>query len=1000
MLSWTNFSLKNAIAVFILCGLVVGGGWYSAARIGMETFPDVTLPGVAIQVIYPGASTEEVEQEVTNPLEEQLLALKGYERITSTSRENVAIVFMLYSFGEDMDLVVDEIEKAIAEAKLPDKVETDVIRQNPNDFPVYEVGITSTKHNETSLYALMDTTVLPSVQKVDGVAKATLQGGSETEVVIAVDETKAVARGLTLQAIMTAIREQEYALPLGTVSTVDNEVPVRLVGGFGSLEGLRTSSLFVAGQTIRLADIATIEVVATQETIVRTNEKPSLMLSVTKEQDSNTVEVGDAVKEVLASYEKTEQLQFSVLQDNAREVKKSVQTLLQEGGYGVLFTVIVIFLFLRNLRATMIAILSLPLSIFATISVLDLTGNTLNIMTLGGLAVSVGRIVDDSIVVIENIFRWRQQQQHAGKSSRLLAYLATKEVIAPVASSTIATVVVFVPLAFVGGIIGEFFAPFALTVAVSIITSLLVAMTLIPVLGSQLLNKVNHAEKEGFLVRGYRPMLRWALRYRFVVYGSAVVLLGGAIALIPVLGVTFLPTGGKVLLRVNAELPKAASAENTIATADRLETYFSNHPEVRNAFVFITPERRQVNMALELESTVDAVAYIQRVEPAVTRMAKETFGDTTVSVQEERQNAPPTAENIEINLFSNDQQKLKEAAKQVQAVLEANEQLKDVRNSTADGIPKWEVALRPEAKTSGVIPYAILGAVQERLRPQEIGVYTWEDESWKVMIQFAQSVVSEQQLKKIPIMTAQGVRALEDVATITVGSAPISIQHEEGRTNAVVSGNITGGDTVGVSEAVEQKVKALSFAQGVEVKVGGGFEEIFEGFSALGVAMAIAVGLVFIVLTVTFGGIVTPLVILATLAFVPIGSFTGLLMAGQMLSMSAMIGLLMLIGIVVTNAVVLLQRIEENRQQGVALEEAIVEASVTRLRPILMTALATIFALLPLALSQASAGLLSKSLAVTVIGGLATSTLLTLLFVPALYLTVGRYRKFQETLET
>jgi HAE1 family hydrophobic/amphiphilic exporter-1 len=995
---WTKWSLQNGIAVAILCLLVIGAGLWSAQRMKMETFPDVSLPAVFVTAVYAGASTQQIESDVTIPLEKTLLAVEDYESIISTSRENAATFFLRYPFGYDMDGVQQAIEQAIIDAKLPDAVETTVVPTNPNNQPVYEVGISAPSRTEAALDTLLNEQVIPELKDIDGVSEVYVEGATQPIVRMRVKANT----GIPIALLVQGIRDAQYGVPLGTITEGGTGVPVRLVGAVDSRAALESLTVTAAGQRVRLSDVAVFSTEDVAPIVTRINGKPGRMLRITKETDANTVEVGEAIQRAIEDASVAHNLVYTTFVDNAQEVSKSVRALLAEGGYGILFTILTIFVFLRNVRATLIAIVSLPLSILATLIVLDVTGNTLNIMTLGGLAVSIGRIVDDSIVVIENMYRWRQLPENKNKSRAWVSFAATKEVLGPIASSTVATVVVFLPLAFLSGILGQFFAPFALTVGVSIVTSLIVAMTVIPVLGTSLLRNIAHVEREGWFVRSYRSIVVWSVQHKALVFSTGVGLLIGALALIPLLGVTFLPSGGKVLVLASAALPRQATDEEAMRVGEVFETLMRSDAAVRHSIVSVDKEAHAVRASIELHKNEDVDDFGARFKTNATPRIVAVNGQATLRVTNQLQNGPPTNDRIDIKLYSDNAESLREAARSVQQTLERNPSLRNVQNSVQDVIPRQDIVLRESARARGVEPISVMGVVGDRLREQKVMDITWDGVRRTVYAQSDAPLDSVGALGAVPIRTSSGVIPLRDVAFVTQQTAPVTIERENGRTNVVVSADIAvraGEDTVDVSNAVKEEVLGLALPKDVERTIGGGFEDIFTGFESLGIAMGVAVGLVFVVLTATFGGVLAPFVVLTTLAFVPIGAFVALLVTGQQLSMSAMIGLLMLIGIVVTNAVVLLQRIEENRKTGVQLHEAVVEAAVTRLRPIVMTAMATICALIPLALSTAASGLISKTLAITVIGGLLSSTLVTLVFVPVLYVAIGRWRRFVAPLE-
>ncbi|ARU61189.1 hypothetical protein CBW65_09190 [Tumebacillus avium] len=1052
----TKLSLKHTVAVIILCVLVLVGGLFSTNQIKIETFPDVSFPALMIQGIYPGEAASDVEAEITTPLEKTLLNLKGYDNITSNSSENASIIMIMYPFGTDMEEMTGKVEEAVAKIDMPERAEVNVIRMTGNSMPVYQVAVSG--ENAAELQGLFEKSVMPELEGVDGVASASLKGTQSTDLQVVVDQAKAQASGLSLSKIKEAIQAKEYSLPLGNVENEGNSIPVRLTGDLDTVDELKKLQL-TSGQTaapgpsapaaqaapsggmshmmpdgtqmngqmpsagnasaptaqavpaamkpVLLQDVATISEVTTQAEITRYNGQPSMTIEVLKTQDANTAEVVTEVKDVLNKWQQENaDLTYHVIFDQGAEVEKSVSALIREGLLGALFTVIVILLFLRSVRATLISILSLPLSILGTIFVLNQFGYTLNIMTLGGLAVAVGRIVDDSIVVIENIYRWRQEKGEE-LSGKALAYQAAKEVTGAVASSTFATVVVFAPLALVSGIIGEFFRPFAVAVVTSILLSLLVSLVLIPVLGSSFFKKIKLSHKEGKITQGFEKLLRASLRRKGIAVGLTIVLLIGSLSLIPVIGVSFLPQGEGKQFTATMKLPNGTSLERTDEVSKEVETYLESLKGVEYSQMTITSGTaldfnnigatpNEAKFTIHLQEDASLETTMAATQKDLTAIVQKLEQDSEVTVQETQSQGPPAGNNVTIQLFGEDLTALGKAATQVEDALKQNENLKDVTNNMNEQRPKWVVTLNQKGEDAGVSGYVLMGAVSEQLRPVDVGTYELGGNAWNLTLKYDKAITTKEQLAAVKLPTATGVVNLGDIANIAIEETPVSIPHKDGRPYADLSATIKGTDTAKVTQDVLADLDMMTLPSGVTYETGGGMEMITEGFTDLGMAMVAAVFLVFLILSVTFGGLKTPLVILSSLLFVPIGALGALLITGEPLSMSGMIGLLMLIGIVVTNAVVLLDRVEKNRDNGMELTEAVVEAAKTRLRPIVMTALATIFALLPLSLSQEEAGLISKGLALTVIGGLTTSTFLTLLFVPVLYSMVSKKRKPRE----
>ena len=1028
----TKLSLKNTISVIILSVLVLVGGIYSAQKIQIETFPDVSFPAVAVQVVYPGASSEDIETEVTKPIESGLMKLENYDQLTSTSSENMASIFLIYPFGSDMDKIEKDVDNVINKTKLPDKAEATVQRIAMDSAPIYQVAIANNGQVK-DLQQSIEKDLLPQIKKITGVSDVSLQGTKDEEIQIVVDNKKAEEKGISLDTIKTAIQGLDYAVPLGSVENNGKTVSVRMKGTLNSVDQIKKTVLSSAAaqssqmgtmtqgaqlgrgagqaqtvtpKNVTVADIADVKVVSVQDQISRYNGKESYILSVSQTQDSNTADVATSVKKEIKSFKKDNNVETHVIMDNGKEIEKSVSSLIKEGLLGALFTVVVILLFLRNIRATIISILSLPISIFATISVLNSLGYTLNIMTLGGLVVAIGRIVDDSIVVIENIYRWRQQKGNQYKKKEMALY-ATKEVIGAIASSTFATVVVFLPLAFVSGIIGEFFRPFAISVVVSILTSLIVAIILIPTLGAKFLSKPlkEHSNDTRFM-RGYEKLLRSALKRKWIVILLSIVLLAGSLSMIPLLGFSFLPGSVNKTLQVTATLPSNSTVDQSNIVAKELEKYFADSDKIDSVQATVGGKRDfMMNMdggknkaifQINLKDGKNMDKELSKINKEVPSIVDAKVRGTTITAKELSQNGPPTGNNIDVNLYSANFADLKEAASKIEKELNSDDRLKNVSNNLKDVQPKLEITLNDKARDENISMFQVMGAINEKINDVEIGDYDLNGETNKLTVGYKTKATSKEDIEKIKFMTATGPKEIKDYVTISQKDAPVSINHDDGKMFASVSAEVKGKDTAAITKDVTNHLNKIDLLKSVDMKIGGGLDMISDGFSSLGIAMVVAVGLVFLIMSMTFGGLRTPFVILTSLIFVPVGAFLALFIGKQTLSMSAMIGLLMLIGIVVTNAVVLLDRVEHNRKNGLEVTDALIEASKTRLRPILMTALATILALVPMALSNSTSGLISKGLAVTVIGGLTTSTFLTLIIIPVIYKLVSKKKKIEE----
>jgi multidrug efflux pump subunit AcrB len=1009
----TKWSLKNSIVIILLAIIVIVSGVLVTGNLKLETIPDVSAPVLTVQANQPGASSEDIEKKLTKPLEDTIKQQNDYETLTSTSSDNITSIQILYPFGTDLDKKEQELNNNFSKLKLPEKAEFQIKRINLDDLPIYSASL-STKY-EADLQKELEDKIIPELEKTKGINEVTVKGTKTSTVEISVNLKEAQAKGLNLSTIQQSIQNQEYALPAGSAETKDNTIAVRLVGDIQKVADLKNipiinsaiganPQLAASISPVKLGDIAEIKTISEQNEISKVNGESAFQIEVTKDQDANTTDVSKSTRDILEKYQQNVAFKIHPIADQGEETEKSINSLIKEALYGAIFVVLIIALFLRNIRATIIALVSIPISILVTLTLMEPMGYTLNIMTLGGMAVAVGRIVDDSIVVIENIFRWKQQKGDTFSHKQIILH-ATKEVGTAVASSTFVTIAVFLPLVFVTGMIGEIFRPFALTVAISILVSLLVAITLIPLLGASFFKKVPHHSEDTRLSRLYGKLLNGALRQKMLVIIASLFLLVGSLAMIPRLGFSFLPAGDAALITTEVTLPAGTTLEATEELSKKLENKLKEMNlfdkrqvtiGISNMLQIVETNEQKISFSLELKEDISSDDALSKVEKEMTKISHDQYPKAKVKVSEQEVQAGPGSGNdVNIKLYGENLKNLATAANQVEDLLNQNKDLKNISNNSQETRKAWDITLNQEGKELGVTPGQMMQTVNEHLQPLEVGTYELDGLDQSLVLEYNDKVSTEAKLKAIKIQTAKGEKTLAEIATIKSNNIPASILHENGETYTTVSALVKGDNTLEVTDEIKQDIDALSLPSGITVQIGGGNEDITEGLTSLGISIVIAIGLVFVILSLTYGGLLTPLVILSSLLFVPIGAIAGLLITGQAVSMSVMIGLLMLVGIVVTNAIVLLDRVETKRKSGLELNQALLDAAKTRLRPILMTALATIFALVPLALSTDSSLLISQGLAITVIGGLTTSTLLTLFFVPVLYSLVGKYRKIE-----
>jgi len=746
--------------------------------------------------------------------------------------------------------------------------------------------------------------------------------------------------------------------------------------------------------SIRIRDVAEVKMdLAEGGVISRLNGRPSVGVLVYKSANANTVEVTDQIqKRVAEALTLRPDLEVATVSDQSRYVKEALGGMYREGLLGAIFAVIVIFVFIGSLRSTLVTAISIPVSLLIALVLLHWRGDTLNIMTLGGLAVATGRVVDDAIVVLENIFR----HTRGGQPIQDAALAATEEVSRAIIASTLTTVAVFLPLGFVGGLVGRIFLPFALTVVFALIASLLVALTLIPTLSAFLVRTRVQEEHhpDTWMQQLYTPAVRWSLSHRLVVLLVAGALFLGTLGLLKLIGSTFLPASQEKVLQVRAELPAGTDPSTTESVAGQVEQVISRRPNVEMYETTIGNTGSLFGLTgfgLGNSATADLYVRLKKGadaehEASTLREALASLGQQTAITVSTLDASGSSSGDLEVIVSGEDYAAVSKAADSIQRSLQTIPNLANMKSDLTEEKPEINVQVNPEkAAENGLSAAQVALQLRDMLVGQNATRVDFPTGSYDVFVQVRpDDVQSLDKLKALAVGLVKPVN-LGDVADVQERNGPARIIRRD-RTRAItISGAITTEDTGGVSAAAKNKIEALQLPAGVQVRFGGVTEEQTEGFANLGIALVAAVILVYVVMVATMGSLIEPMIILVSLPLASIGALLALFITGRTLSMSALIGLLMLIGIVVTNAIVLLDLVRQLRARHLRVSDALVEAGRTRIRPILMTAGATILALMPLALGFNSGSIIATELATVVVGGLLSSTLLTLIVVPVVY---------------
>ena len=1067
---------KRSVTLLLAVGLFIAGvsAWGSLKQ---ELLPDIDFPVITVIAPYPGVGAADVANQVTKPIERSVASVPRLTALSSSSANSIAIVVAQFEFGTDIKEARSTIEQNLQLSGLPNSVTPKVSALNINASPVIIASVAGTSQDGLDAATeVARTEIVPALQGIDGVATVDLTGGLQPEVVITLDPAKLAATGISVAQINGILAANNLTLPSGQIKSPQQNVPVSTIGsltsigqienlvvgvkvpgasqpvapgapgqapgtgaapGAGAVPGAQPTqpgaqptqpvapTQPIAPTPILLRDIATVVQAGVPTTgFARTDGVPSLTLTVTKTSNANTVEVADAVTAKLNEIgaANTDVVSVKVISDLSTFIKESRDGLVREGGLGALFAILTIFLFLFSIRATLVAAVSIPLSVFTALVIMQITGITINVMTLGGLAVAVGRVVDDAIVVLENIYRHR-----ALGDNRLTASLkGPREVAGAITAATLTTVAVFLPLGLVGGIVSELFLPFALTVTFALLASLVVALTVVPVLAYLFIGKVklnvdeDGEPKNSFWIRAYTPTILLALRGRATKWGVmaiATILFVVSMAIVPLLPTQFINAGSEKLLQVTVAPPAGTSSAAVLARAIEAETILLADPEVElvqtsvpgeggTSFGTITAalSGRPANSAtltVRLSDNVDLTTYAQKLSADLAPVKTDGF-DVAVA-----QTAGFTTNGLSIVISGEDPAAVAAATDEVMLALADNTDLLNLKTDLSKGTPEVQAVVDPnKAIGVGLTAAQVAGEVRTALVGQE-ATKAQVDPAQDPLPVFVQvdptQVNSVETLRALPVGTAATV-PLGSIAAVDQVDAQGSITRVDQAPAATVSAEIASNDTGAVSKEVQQEIDGLVAAgkipSGVNVKLAGVTQQQNEAFGNLFLSMGVAILLVYVMMVLTFNSLITPFIILFSLPLATIGAFPALYITGKPIGVSALIGFLMLIGIVVTNAIVLLDLVERLRAEGHSTKDALIEGGRTRVRPILMTAIATILALIPLAAGLSKGSIIAAELGTVVIGGLFSSTFLTLLVIPVLYSLVdggksGLARRFR-----
>jgi len=1002
------FSLRNRALIALITVVIGIFGGLALTSFKQELIPSLSLPSVFIVTSYPGASPDVVNTDVSTPIESALQGIENLDSTTATSNTSASTVTASFAYGTDIATSEQRVQLALDRIKtrLPSSVTPQVITFSLSDFPVIQLAVTSDMDANT-LASKLSTLTVTNLKQLKGVSDVSLLGAASQRVTITPDAAKLTADGLSIQSIKTALAANGTLLASGSITEDSKTLTVQSGSRIATTDEIAALPLLGARALTppTIADVATVAVVNDPTSgYSSVNGKPAVTLNITKSAGGNTVTVSHIVRDDIPTLEKQlgSNTKFTVVADQAPSITQSIDSLAQEGLLGLVFAVVIILVFLFSVRSTIVTAISIPVSVLITFIGMQASGYTLNVITLAALTIAIGRVVDDSIVVIENIKR------HIGfGEEKLPAILAgVREVSTAVTASTITTVAVFLPIALVGGLTGELFRPFALTVTMALLASLFVSLTIVPVLAYWFLGnrKVEHkhgggeatepVEQVTRLQKVYLPVIRWTLKFPAIVLVAALVVLAGSGFLATSLKTNFIGNSGQNTLTVTQTLPLGTSLEAQDAASKEVEAILGNVKGVNTVLLTIGSGGSSLRAAFSgsgsstFSITTNPDADQAKLQAAVAAELKKISGKGELAVATAQGGF--ASSNIEVDITAGSDADLRQASETILARVKTLSVVARASSNLSASLPYIAVQIdRAKAAADGLSEVQVGGIVTQAMNPSATGSVVIDGKTLSIYVNNTSAPTTTAELKAFSIPTAKGTVPLSDLATIATVNGPSSVTTIKGLRSATLTVTPSTDNTGSASAIVSAAVAKAKLPASATATLGGVTTQQGDSFKQLGLALLAAILIVYVVMVATFKSLRQPLLLLVSIPFAATGAIALQVISGVPLGVASLIGVLLLIGIVVTNAIVLVDLINQYRTRGMKVTEAIINGSSRRLRPILMTAIATIFALLPLGIGLTGhGGFISQPLAIVVIGGLVSSTLLTLIVLPVLYYLV------------
>lgn len=1019
----TRISVRHPVFAAMVMVAILVFGIFAYQRLPVEQMPDIDLPVVAVVVAYPGASPEAVENDVVQPIENSVNSLSGIDTIQSTSLPGQAMIIILFDMDVESSAAAQDVRDRIAqvEASLPSGANRpQVLRFDPAEMPVVSLAISSDTLSARDLTTLTDDVIANRLGNIPGVGRATIVGGVPNQLNILVDPDRLIAFGVGMDAVVSAVSQDNQVVPAGSIRDAAATQSIQIESEMANAEDFLDIIIARRGdQPVRLGDVATIEAgQGDEESLAYVNGERALALNVVKIQGANTVGVAEAIHHTIADLlanELPQGIHIEVVRDAAVPVEQSFHAVINMLIEGAFLAVIIVFLFLNSWRSTIITSLTLPISIIGTMVALHVLGFTLNMMTLMALALSIGILIDDAIVVRENIMRHLQM----GKSHFQAALDGTNEIGLAVLATTLTIVAVFLPVAFMDGIMGRFFLQFGVTVSVAVLISLFVAFTLDPMMSSVWYDPHAHGDaprgpigravgKFGdfftWLTGRYESVLKWCLRHRITTLVMAIAIFFGSFLLVPFVGFELVPAQDNSEFQVEVETPVGSSLEYTAAKVNQIERVLHEFPEVERTYATINSGQSMGENSGTIVVSMVSPSQRDRTPPQMTAPVREALAavpgvHTLVGAAG---GFGGVTKPISINMYGDNLDVLRRLSDTLAAELGEIDGLVDIETSLQEAQPVVGIRVnRDLASDLGVSMQQIGATLRPMLAGEEVSTWTnAEGRNVDVVIRLPEylrerpDVIGSLPISQSGATGSQSLIRLDQVADIVASQGPAEINRQDLARSVQVTADISGVTLGEVVPTIQAALDSLEMPMGYRASMGGDAESMGDTFSSAGAALLLAIILIYLVLASQFGSFLQPIAIMISVPLSLVGVLLGLLVGGSTINMMSLIGFIMLMGLVVKNAILMVDNTNQRRSEGLPLYEALVTAGTTRFRPIVMTSLAMIFGMMPLALSLHEGSGQNASMAHAIIGGMISSSLLTLVVVPVILTYIDSFGRF------